>query len=342
MDKFWMCLVLATLGTVIWGCSSNNNPTSTTAVVTDQQAVTQIATTTDSVAQFLSSEEATINDGGLQLIGVGGNAIPAEIKYGGEWFHTSSIADSVVEWGRVINVNQITRQYTVVMVGDTIAFVTVTKTVPGDFEIAWGIRPNPTSDSVVVDTVIHKPFTQVIKRRVELKRIASYSDPLRNWVLVGITFVTGKTVGSVTFGIDSLEITDNHVGYDSTFGTPLQSWFRFGRYRESIPIFHAGDTVTVRLTVSGSDSLPEIVILRHDIAGSGFLSPRLRMHLISQTGVSGNHTRTFERSFVPRLPQGALIARFNVLADVFPNRCLYNKTAAYENELWGLPYIVIQ
>src|SRR5271169_212069 len=340
MDKFGLYLVLAMLGALIAGCSSNNNPTSASAVVTDQQAVTQIATTTDSVAQFLSSEEATINDGGLQLVGVGGNAIPAEIKFDRELYHTSSIADSVVEWGRVINVNQIVREYTVVVVGDSIAYVTITKTVPGDFEVAWGTRP--TSDSVVIDTVIHKLFTQVIKRRVELKRIARNADPLRNWTLVAITFVTGKTVGSVTFGIDSLEITDNHVGYDSTYGSPLQSWFRFGRYRESIPIFYAGDTVTVRLTVSGSDSLPEIVILRHDVDGSGFLSPRLHMSMISQTGVSGNHTRTFQRSFIPRLPQGALIARFNALADVFPNRCLYSKTAAYENELWGLPYIVIQ
>ena len=101
MDKFVLYLVLATLGIGIWGCSSNNNPTSTTAVVTDQQAVTQIATTTDSVAQFLSSEEATINDGGLQLVGVGGSALPAEIKNDHGLLHVSS-TDSVVEWGRVV------------------------------------------------------------------------------------------------------------------------------------------------------------------------------------------------------------------------------------------------
>jgi hypothetical protein len=341
MKNVAVYLALAALMIGMLSCSNNSSTTAPPAAVTDQQAVAQIVTSVDSVAQFLSSEEATINDGGLQLVTAGGGAVPTEIS--SELGSTrTAFSDSVVKWGRMVNVNQIVRDFNVVLVGDTVAIVTITKQVPGDFLIAWGIRPFPPSDSVIIDTVIHKPFTQVMTRKIALKRIGRDADPLRNWVLVAVTFVTAKTEGSVTFHVDSLEISDHRVGFDSTYTAPLQTWFRFGRYRESIPAFHAGDSVTVRLSVSGSDSLPEIVTLHHGIAGSGSLPFRVRMTMVSQTGVPGNHTRIFARTFVARLPQGALIARFNALADVFPKRCVYSQTARYENEFWGLPYIVIQ
>ena len=340
MRKIVFALAVVAVAAGIPGCSSNSS-TNPPAAVTDQQAVTQIVTSVDSVAQFLSSEEATVNDGGLQLVDAGGTTVPKEIRPELGVLRASA-SDSVVEWGRSVNVAQIVRSYDVVMSGDTLAIVTITKQVPGEFLVAWGTRPFPTSDSVVIDTIVHKPFTEVTLRKVRLKRIARGSDPLRNWVLVSITFVTSKTEGSVTFGIDSLEIRDDQIGFDSTYTNPLQTWFRFGRFRESIPIFHAGDTVTVRLSVSGSDSLPEIVTLHHGIAGTGSLPFRERMFLVAQTGGPGNHTRIFQRKFVARLPLGALIGRFNALADVFPRRCVYLNSARYENEFWGLPYIVIR
>jgi hypothetical protein len=341
MNRRLVVLAFVVLVTGILGCS-NNSSTNSPAPLTDQEAVTQIVTSVDSVAQFLSSEEATINDGGLQLINAGGNALPQEIKSELGVMRVSVAADSVVEWGRLVYENQIVRDYNVLLVGDTVAIVTITKHVPGDFQIAWGIRPNPSADSVIIDTIIHKPFTEVLTRKVLLKRIGRGADLVKNWLLVSMTFVTSKTAGSVSFGIDSLEISDAHVEYDSTFIDPLQTWFRFGRYRESIPVFHVGDTVTVRISVSGVDSLPEIVTLHHGIEGSGSVPFRMRMFLVSQTGSSGHHTRIFQRKFAATLPHGALIARFNALADVFPYRCLYSKTAVYENEFWGLPYIVIQ
>jgi hypothetical protein len=333
-------LALAALISGIMSCSKDNSTTSP-GPVTDQQAVTQIVTSVDSVAQFLSSEEATINDGGLQLVTAGGAVLPGEVRSQLGVLSTTR-SDSVVEWGRSVNVGQITRDYNVVLIGDTVAIVTITKQVPGELLVAWGTHPSPSSDSVVIDTIVHKPFTEVMKRKVELKRIARDTNPLRNWVLVAITIVTAKTEGSITFGIDSLQIADAHVGYDSTFYTPLQTWFRFGRYRESIPVFHAGDTVTVRLSVSGSDSLPEIVTFHHGIAGSGSLPFRVRMSLISQTGGPGNRTRIFQRKFLATLPPSALLARFNALADVFPKRCVYVDSSRYENEFWGLPYIVVR
>jgi hypothetical protein len=331
-------LVLAGLAAGMVGCSKDSSTTGPAATVTDQQAVTQIVTSVDSVAQFLSSEEATINDGGLQLVGAGGSALPTEISPGKT---PSAAVDSVVKWGRLVYEDQVVRTYDVLVVGDTLAFVTVTKHVPGEFLVAWGTRANPPSDSVVIDTIIHKPFIQVMKRKVLLRRIGHDTDPMRNWLLVAMTFTTAKTEGSITFGIDSLSISDGRTGFDSTFNNPLQTWFRFGRFRESIPIFRDGDTVTVRVSVSGIDSLPEIVTLHHGIAGSGSLPFRVRMNLISESGGPTHHTRIFQRKFIAHLPTGALIARFNALTDVFPRRCVYTKTAAYENEFWGLPYIVV-
>ena len=340
MDKLCVLVILAALALGVFGCSSNN-PASSPATVTDQQAVTQMVTSIDSVSQFLSSEEATINDGGLQLVDAGGVEVPGAVR-SAERPSGINTTDSVVEWGRVVFPAQIVRDYNVLVIGDTIAIVTITKHVPGQFLVAWGIRPVPPTDSVIVDTVIRKSFTEVMSRKVQLKRIAHTDNPLMNWVPTAMTFVASKTAGSITFGIDSLEISDNRTSFDSTYSNPLQTWFRFGRYRESIPIFHVGDTVLVRLTVSGSDSLPEIVALHHSVLGSASLPVRLRMFLVSQSGGPGNYTRVFQRRFVAWLPPAVLVARFNALADVFPRRCIYSQTAAFENEFWGLPYIVTQ
>ncbi len=312
------------------------------APLDDRQALLQIVTSIDSITQFLASDEATIDDGGLQLVGAGGNALPEAVR--SELDRQSpfgTTADSVVEWGRFVFRNQITRGYTVAFSDDTLGFVAVTRYIPCDFLVAWGIHQFHPVDTVLVDTIIHKPFTEVSKRIVRFRRISVSNQPLYNWVVDAITFVISKTAGSITFGIDTLSLSDPQQGFDTAHTMPLQTWFRFGSDRESIPVFRAGDSVTVRLTVSGTDSLPEIVTLHYGIAGVGALPFRARMFLVSETGTAGNHTRTFQRRFGAQLPDSVTLGRFTALTDVFPRRCIYSKMAPFENEFWGMPYIAV-
>jgi len=293
-------------------------------------------TMADSIAEFSSSDEATIDDNGLRDPDYEGLAKEAAAV--GERFG-SVAGDSLypIRWGRRITWSEVTRDYQVVMLGDTGAIVTIVKTLPGEFWVGLGYR---SPDTVVIDTIIRKPFTEVVTRKVQFKRIAHTDYPMRNWAPVAITLVQGKTQGTNSFTIVSMEVIDASVGYDSVVTDPNNTWFRLGWRRGTIPIVQSGDSVTVRVTVTSSDDSSEIVIFRHGIAGTSLLRGRTRMRLVSISGSPGNYTRVYERTFHPYLRFGIFAARFNVVVDVLSRGSIFDNNAPFTNEFWGTPYIV--
>jgi hypothetical protein len=250
-----------------------------------------------------------------------------------------------VRWGRHIFWNRVTRAYDVVIQpGDSVALVAITKTIPGEFWVAVGQR---TPDTVVVDSVIKKPFTEVVKRNVRFIRIARSDTPLRNWVPVAITMVAGKTKPDSLnhFAIASLEV-ENVGHFDTTVTDPLDTWFRLGLFRGSVPRFRAGDSIRVTVTVNSSSDSAELSFLRHDIAGGGPDHRRSIMRLVSTTGGAGNFTRVYERSFIARfppfLPLGVRAGRFNAVIDVISHGSIFTSDDPFTNEFWGSPYLLLR
>ncbi len=336
-------VIAAVLLAGLIGCSKDNVVTPIPAL-TDPQALQSVVASVDSVAEFSSSDETTIDDNGMRNPEYDGLA-----KIGADDLsHLKQIfGDTVtaIRWGRHIFWNQITRKYDVVISpGDSNALVTITKIIPGEFWVGVGQK---TADTVVIDSIIKKPFTQVVKRKARFIRVARTDNPLRNWVPVAITMVEGNTRPDSLnhFSIASLEF--EHIGhFDTTYTDPLQSWFRLGLFHGSIPHFKVGDSIRVSVTVNSSDDSAEISHLRYGIAGDGADRRRSVMHLVSTTGGPGAYTRVYERRFIVRAPMflhpRVLAVRFNAVVDVFSWGSIYVNDAPFTNEFWGAPYIAFR
>jgi hypothetical protein len=345
MKNLQLAVLGGTAGLLFYltGCTKDNviNPPVT---VTDQQALQEEVATTDSVAGFSSSDETTIDDNGMRAPEYDGFA---KLDIGDLGHLGITFGDTItpVRWGRRIFWNQVTRHYDVVIApGDSSALVTITKVLPGEFWVGVGTR---TLDTVIVDSIIKKPFTEVVTRKVRFIRVARTDNPLRNWVPVAITMVLGRTRPDSlkNFSLSTLEI--EHIGhFDTTYTDPLNTWFRLGLFRGSVPHFRVGDSVRVRVTLNSSDDSAEIAHLRYGIAGDGAERRRTLMHLVSTTGGPGNYTRVYQRVFISRLPSilplGILAARFNAVVDVMSWSSIYVADAPFTNEFWGTPYIVVR
>jgi len=305
---------------LIAGCTKDGNP-STPGTLTETQVLQQMVVTMDSVAEFSSSDEATIDDNGMQ-----DPNFDATVKV--------SADVSPVRWGRHIFWDQIVRTYDVVKLGDSVAIVTVKKTIPGEFWV--GIR---LTDTVRVDSVIKKPFVEKVERKVRFRRVANFAEYERNWLPVALTMVVGKTDSVNNFSITSFEVSGR---VDTTITSPLDTWFRLVRPRGGIPVFIAGDSVIVSVTVQSSDDSNEIVSLRHGIRGGSLERRRSIMPLVSTTGSPGNYTRVYQRKFRAGLPLGIIAARFNAAVDVVSRGSLFDDAAPFSNEFWGMPYIIVR
>ncbi len=329
-------LIVVIAALLAWGgCSSSNNNPVTPASSPDAQALKTAVQTTDSLNDFSASDELSIDDNGMEdpeYDGVMGASLSKDYPAG-----TTSTTDSIypVRWGRRIYWNQIVRNYDVTMSGDTLATVMITKTIPGVFVVGWGTR---SMGMVTIQDTVRKPFTETTRRKVLFRRIAHNPEPLRNWIPIAITMVDGKTDSINNFTIASVEVKD--ASLDTTVTDPLNQWFRFGFFRGCVPRIPVGDSVTVRVTVTSSDALPELVNLRHGIERLSMERRRIRMNLVSTSGGPGDYTRVYERTIRTGLGMHLFAARFNLVLDVLSNGSVYSMTAPFSNEFWGAPYIV--
>ena len=320
---------------VIAGCSKDNGVTGPSAVTTDAQAVQYISQNADSVAAFTASDEYTIDDEGMQSPDFD---VLAKMNVGTE-VTGGVIADSShpLRWGRRIFWNQIVRDYHVVMSGDSLAYVNLTRTVPGEFSVGWGYH---SGDSVVIDSIVKKPFSEIVKRNFVFRRIAHTDNLLANWVPVAITMVDGKSNGTNKFTLTSLELSESIDHRDTNITDPLNTWFRLGWLRGTIPIVPVRDSVTVRVTVTSSDDSTELVYVRHGIGKDGLNRRRAALALVSTSGGPGSYTRVYQRTFVTSLAPFVLAERFNAVVDVFSHGTVFSKSDPFSNEFWGVPSIV--
>jgi len=348
MKRLQLVVLLLTAGLMagLIGCTLQDNVVTSPGVLTDSQALQEAAATIDSVAAFSSSDEATIDDDGMRNPEYDGFT---KIDAGNLARLAAVFGDSItpVRWGRHIFWNRITRRYDVIISpGDSNSLVTITKTIPGEFWVGVGFK---TADTVIVDSIIRKPFTEVESRKVRFIRVAHSLNPAKNWVPVAITMVVGSTRPDSLnpFSITSLEV--EHFGhFETTYTDPLQSWFRLGLFRGSIPHFRVGDSIRVRVTLHSSSDSAEIAHFRYGIAGDGPERRRALMRLVSTSGEPGNFTRVYGRTFITRLPVVVFpvglrpTLRFNAIVDVISHGSIYVKDAPFTNEFWGTPYIVVR
>jgi hypothetical protein len=334
MKKLQMVSLVILAMAALAGCSKTEMATEV-GPVTDQQALASQVLTADSVSAFTLSDEAAIDDGGMRpdeyesLLPATAGPAPRGLN--------GIMADTLIplRWGR--HITGVERNSQATIVGDSIANVLLTKTITGEFWVGYGTR---TPDTTIVDTIVKKPFTNIVQRKVTFKRIAHHDDAFRNWIPVAVTMVLGKTQGGNPFSIVSMEIADTRLHRDSTFTDPLNDWFRLGFLHGNVPVVPVGDSITVRVTVASADSGAEIVHLRQGVDVEHREFRRARMQLVSSSGGPGAYTRVYERQFVARRPRWNG-GGFNLIADVLSRGSIVDAAAPYANEFWGIPYIVV-
>ncbi len=221
---FALFLIVVSLAWII-GCSNNNSTVMPTAQApsADVQALQQAVATVDSVAAFSTSDQATIDDDGMHADEYQTTSAGSPDYLTGT---VSGDSSSPVRWGR--HITKVTQTYAVDTTGDSLATVTITQIITGELRIGLGAHR---LDTTVVDSVIKKPFTLDIKRKVLFRRVARTNNPLRNWMPVAVTMAEGTSQNTNDFSISSVEIADTRQHYDSTFTDPLNSWFALGLFR---------------------------------------------------------------------------------------------------------------
>lgn len=287
----------------------------------DKEAIIQIAGE-DSLGEISTSDELAIDDGAPR----GDNA--------GLEKEATSIRP--IRWGRKIE--NITRHVDVDFFGDTIAIATITKNIGGHLLIAAAYQDT----GRLADTIIAKPFREIVRHKIRFRRIARTEFYIRNWIPVAITLVEGDTQPENInlFTIKSIEYSFPWA--TDTITDPLNSWLRFSRVLNGIPVLRVGDSVRVVLRVSSTDSDTEHAVLRYRVNALPVLGVRrVRMKLVESLWNGSAYDRTYKATFYGTLGNLMAIGRFNAVVDVMSHGSLYDDTKPFSNRFWGLPYFVI-
>jgi len=299
------------------GCNKNNGPTSSTGTTpTGTIAAIEALAASDSLVQ---NDDVTFADNSIQ-----------STDYGSLTKTDSAITP--IRWGRFIN--SVTRTMNTTMEpGDTLAVVTINKTIVGVFKIQYATGNG--------DTIISKPFQDKSVRNLVFRR-AKFDTTI--WYSVATSLVAGGTnpapAGNainitqvqVFFPNDTVTVTDPTNYYLHYL---WENFFAWGRVE--VPLVHGGDKVTIQATVVSASADTDLVALRY-----GFLSliaPGRRQHMALVSQVSngdGTFTRVYQTVWHVHFHFGF----FNTGIDAVTRGTLYDNTLPYSASWWGIPYRV--
>lgn len=282
----------------------------------DEEYLRYAVTASDSVGELNSSDQASLDDQDYQPMDYGTfGKVPAEIE----------ARIKPLRWGR--RIENISRSISVQVAGDT-AIATIVRTINGRLIIAAAYSDTAT----VPDTIIRKPFTSNVTKKVKYLRVGRGTDHSRNWRPIGITLVDGGT-NTNDFGITKLEFFLPN-GDSIVVTNPLQFWLHFRFRGPNIPELAGNSTVRMRLTLTSATADTELVVLRYGWRSN--FKRRVRVPIISEVNNSGTFTRVYERSWQVHTHRGW----FHAMVDAMSKGSLFDDAAPYSNKFWGIPYIV--
>lgn len=228
-----------------------------------------------------------------------------------------------VVWGR--HITSASRSVMFEEQADTVVVATITTTISGDVKIA---ALDSLQDTTV--TIVSKPFTETVTRKVKFYRIANTNRVRDNWRMREVSALKGGTTNAI-LTIDSLEVTIG--GNTLTVTDPNDYFLRFAQFAGRLmPSIDVQDTITVRVTVTSTESDTDFVMLHRP----ALLRPaHKRMRMISQTG-SGPYTRVYELSW-----NGQVKGRHHFYVSAITRNSLFDDVAPWATQIWGFPYLVL-
>jgi hypothetical protein len=292
---------------VLAGCDNSTVEPDPGEPTTDQAAFEKLADEDSAIASF----EPNYNEDGL-------SGILGKVS-------TDIYPLKVGQRMRLVN-----RTLSVDIAGDT-AYGTLTKTFEGVLFIAASYDSGATEP----DTIVQKPFTTVITRKVIFIRIANTPRPWRNWKIAAISLPEG---GTPNRNIDITKATIIFSNGDEIAITSPNDFFlsRGPQWWRQLPSVLRGDSVKIRVEVTSSYEENDFVTLTFGADGHGLNRAKRKFELVSTTPAGGVYLKVYEQYFRANLFPGF----FHAIINAFPKQVIFDDAAPVESESWGIPYHV--
>ncbi len=265
------------------------------------------------------------------------------------------------------HVKLVNRVLTTETINDT-TFGTLTSTFEGTLIIAASF----TAESDKPDTLIRKPFTSVVTRKIIFARIARTNRPLLNWKIAAISLPEGGTL------TDNIQITKltltyedgeqvvitspndyflvrHHLdirghggdhggqggngggnpgnGGDGHIGAGLR--FRLG-FMFGMPQVNPGEEVKLTLEVTSAYADSDFVTLTYNGRHGGTDRSKKKFNLISSQQSGNVYLKVYEQTYVTNNHPGF----FHAVINVMPSQAVLDDASSVEAKMWGVPYEV--
>lgn len=234
----------------------------------------------------------------------------------------------------------------------------------GDLIIVGSFTENSSGSRVVPDTVIKKPFSTVITRKIKYAKVDSTGDNLVDWKIIGSSLPEG---GTETSNIEITKLTLTTLdGKSVTITSPNDFFFDFGRkgfalgnnsnmgnmdqehgnknmnnnkvrMNDLMPFFGKKQPVTITVEVKSIYEKPDLLTLTHGAMVSAGMYRTKEKFELKDTQFDGTYyVRTYEKTWVTHLHPGFMHAVINLL----PDNAVTDTDTAVEEKTWGVPYAV--
>jgi hypothetical protein len=226
----------------------------------------------------------------------------------------------------------VSQNFTYTTSGDT-AYGTYVQTFEGTLCVQ-------TTNSNGRDTVIQKPYSTTVTRNLIFVKVGSdTNNPLHNWKLVAVSLPEGGTaisnvkITSITVYLsngDTLQVNNpNSYFISRATGKMYERW-------KDMPFFHAGQSMTVKVTINSAYADTDFVTITHDADINGLHRTKQKFNLISSNTSGNGYVKVYQKTFTT----GPWHGYFNAVINAFSNASVSDSSSPVEESSWGVPYLV--
>lgn len=227
-------------------------------------------------------------------------------------------------------VRLVNRNLDVHFVGDT-AYGTMTKTFEGTLIIAGSYNSGATQP----DTVVKKPFTSVITRKIIFVKINNTHFPFRNWRIAAISLPEG---GVLSPNIDIQMLTVFLPNGDTLVINSPNNYFLsrgFGWWRQ-LPIIGKNQSTTLRLEVYSAYADTDFVTLTYGADKKGLNRAKRKFVLVSSSPSGSGYAKVYEQTYTAH----QFVGHYHAIITAFPKQVIFDDATPVESESWGVPYFI--
>ena len=295
---------------------------------------------------FFTSEEEILSDTENDFV----SRIMAQNSEGEEIVDVRRVARRVLD---------IDRSFSHELVEDTVAIVTMTRTMEVRVWVEGLIGPD--ERGVLENVTFYKDFTETAIRKAKFVKVANTGTVEDDWKLVEISLLEGGT-SERDFEITKVSI---QFGEDRSyeFDNPLDTFMRIGLGQHDVPVVmlsqFRNQGFQIEITIESTNQEPEILFLRHGgkAAGPGDIAGYMRRVMLSPSPDKGEFSESggvFTRTYVIDWNQlmhqthanaaqrGETIrrGRFSTVVEAVSYETLYDTEAPAQTNYWGVPFII--